>query len=86
MNKPISVVYEDLKHDIADLINNSGLPPFVLESVIKDFLVEISDVAKRQYEYDKEQYDSSFDVVSEFTEKDFVNEEDNIETNGLHEK
>lgn len=57
MNKPITVAYEDLKNEIADSINKSGLPAFVIESIIKDFLIEIRDVAKKQYEYDKKQYE-----------------------------
>lgn len=64
MNKPITIVYEELKRDIAELINASNLPPFVLESLIKDFFIEISDVAKKQYEYDKEQYESELNVFN----------------------
>lgn len=72
MDKPITLVYEDFKSDIAELINNSGLPPFVLESVVKDFLAEIHDVAERQYEYDKEQYESS--LISEGNQEGGQNE------------
>lgn len=78
MNKPITIVYEDLKRDIAELINASSLPPFVLESIIKDFFIEISDVAKKQYEYDKEQYESELNVSNvqdeaiDFAPEDFV--------------
>lgn len=64
MNKPATIVYEELKRDIAELINASSLPPFVLESLIKDFFIEISDVAKKQYEYDKEQYESELNVFN----------------------
>lgn len=68
MNKPVSVVYEELKGGIAELINASNLPAFVIESVIKEFLIEISDVAKKQYEYDKEQYEASLSIRDEFIE------------------
>lgn len=64
MNKPITIIYEELKRDIAELINASNLPPFVLESLIKDFFIEISDVAKKQYEHDKEQYESELNVFN----------------------
>lgn len=70
MNKPVSVAYEDLKSGIAELINASNLPAFVIESVIKEFLIEISDVAKKQYKYDKEQYEASLSIQDELAEDD----------------
>lgn len=59
MNKPITLKYEELKHGLADLINNSGLPAFVVESILKEFLLETKDVAKKQYELDKVKYEES---------------------------
>lgn len=44
---------------MADLINNSGLPPFVMEPIVKDMLLEIQAATKKQYEYDKEQYEQA---------------------------
>lgn len=58
MNKPITIVREETKEQIADVINNSGLPAFVIEPILQEFLTEVRNVAKRQYEYDKQQYDS----------------------------
>lgn len=57
MNKPITVVYEDFKRDMADLINNSGLPPFIVEAVLQSYLIEARDVARNQYNIDKAQYE-----------------------------
>lgn len=70
MSKPITVAYEDLKSGIAELINGSGLPAFMIEPVIKDFLIEIKDVAKQQYEYDKEQYDAEMSKAQSKLAKD----------------
>lgn len=58
MDKPQSVVFEELKQGIAQMINDSGLPAFMIEPMIRDFLMEIRDVAKSQYEYEKKQYDA----------------------------
>ena len=57
MNKPFSIIYEDFRQGVTNLINNSGLPPFVIESVLKNYLNEISSIAKNQYQVDKMQYE-----------------------------
>lgn len=56
MNKPITIVREEVKEQIASIINNSGLPAFVIEPILQDFLIEVRNVAMRQYEHDKQQY------------------------------
>lgn len=56
MNKPITIIREEVKQGIADIINNSGLPAFIIEPIIQEFLVEVKNVAKLQYERDLEQY------------------------------
>lgn len=59
MNKPITVVYEELKEKLADLINTSGLPAFMIESILKDYLNETRIVAERQFRMDKAKYEQS---------------------------
>lgn len=59
MNKPITVVYEDFKQELADLINNSGLPAFVIEPILQSFLEETRVVVKKQYQIDKDLYEKS---------------------------
>lgn len=56
VGKPITIVYEDFKQDLADIINNSGLPPFIIESVLYSYLIETRNVAKQQYQFDKNKY------------------------------
>ena len=57
MDKPFSVVCEDFKKELADLINNSSLPPFVIESILQNYLIEINSIVKKQYQIDKAKYD-----------------------------
>ena len=57
MNKPITIVYEDFKKDLADLINKSGLPPFMIESVLLSYLNETRIVSKERYQVDKAEYE-----------------------------
>lgn len=59
MNKPITIVYEDFKQNMINLINTSGLPMFVVEPVLQNCLAEVRTVMQRQYELDKEQYEKS---------------------------
>lgn len=57
MNKPITIIYEEFKKNLTDTINNSGLPPFVIEPVLSDYLNEIRMLIKKQYEMDKNAYE-----------------------------
>ena len=56
MDKPITIVREEVKEQIANVINNSGLPAFVIEPILQEFLMEVKSVVIRQYEHDKQQY------------------------------
>ena len=53
MNKPITLVIEETKTKLAEIINTSGLPPFVIEPMLNTFLQEAHIASKRQYEIDK---------------------------------
>ena len=68
MNKPLSLIYEDFKQELADLINNSGLPAFIIESVLQNYLIETRTIVKKQYQIDKAQYEKS--LLKECEEKE----------------
>ncbi len=59
MIKPSTIVYEEFKQDLTKLINNSGLPAFIVEFVLQDYLKEVKTVAQRQYQLDKAEYEKS---------------------------
>lgn len=59
MNKPSTVIYEEFKQDLANLINKSGLPAFVIEPVLQNYLNETRTVVQRQYQADKTAYENS---------------------------
>ena len=69
MNKPITMVYEEFKQQLADLINNSGLPVFVIEPILQNYLSEVRTLVKRQYEYDKAQYEEALLALENKEEK-----------------
>lgn len=70
MNKPITLVVEETKTKLADIINNSGLPPFVIEPILSTFLQEAHAASKRQYEIDKIQYEQAIAKEQEDSDKD----------------
>jgi hypothetical protein len=70
MNKPFTVVYEDFKQELANLINNSNLPALVIEPILQNYLIEIKNVAKKQYLLDKEKYEESLKEVKKNEKKD----------------
>lgn len=59
MNKPFSMICEEFKQDLTNLINNSGLSAFVLESILQNYLNEVSALARSQYHLDKKKYEES---------------------------
>lgn len=59
MDKPFSVIYEEFKQSLANVINNAGMPPAIIETVLQNCLYEINTVTKAQYTRDKAQYENS---------------------------
>ena len=57
INKPMSMVREELIQTITEGINNSGLPMFVIESILKEILMEVTIVSKQQMEAERAQYE-----------------------------
>lgn len=59
MDKPVTLIREELVEGIVGLINESKLPMFVLEPILKDIYFEVKNAARQQLENDKMQYQSS---------------------------
>ncbi len=59
MNKPLSVAYEEFKQNMLNIINNAGLPAFIVENVLQNYLIEIKAIAKQQYQSDRTEYEQS---------------------------
>ena len=54
--KPMTIVREELIDNIANLINTSTLPFFVIEDILKNFLKEVHIASQHQMEVDKQKY------------------------------
>ena len=56
MDKPISIIVEETKQSLADVINNCKLHPVVLEMIIKDVYLDICQFNIANINKEKEQY------------------------------
>lgn len=53
IQKPITVAREDFIAELTFMINESGLPPIILEPIFKDMLRDISAVLQKQVAADR---------------------------------
>ena len=63
--KPITLMREDFANQIVDLCNNSGLPYFCIESILKDVIQEVHQASIKQYESDKLIYENELKAKQE---------------------
>lgn len=54
--KPITLLKEDFTESLIGLCNNSKLPFFVMEHILKDVYLEVKNLAKKQYDADMAKY------------------------------
>ena len=61
-NKPITLVRDEFINKLVELCNNSGLPFFVVEDVLKNLLQETHTASLQQLEEDKKRYNAQVSV------------------------
>lgn len=59
INKPITIVRAEFISSLVNLINNSTLPPFVMEPILKEVHSEMKTLSQRQYEMDMAKYEQA---------------------------
>lgn len=59
MDKPITVAREEFVEKIVQTVNESRMPAFIMESILKDITAEVHAAALQQYENDKKAYEES---------------------------
>lgn len=57
MNKPMSVLKQELVEQLVEDINNCQLPLFVIEYVLQDVLNTVKSAAQEQCKLEKVQYE-----------------------------
>lgn len=56
MNKPASVAIKEFSDNLESCVNNSGLPPIVLEMVMRGYYLQLKELADRQTRTEEESY------------------------------
>ena len=76
-NKPTTLIIDDLKRELITQINNSDLPIFIIEPIIKDIYCEIKEVLRAQTEQDRIVYENSLDANKDDENDTNINEDTN---------
>ena len=56
MNKPASVAIKEFSENLESCVNNSGLPPIVLEMVMRGYYLQLKELADRHTRTEEESY------------------------------
>lgn len=73
--KPIMVAREEFAQRLADLCNDSGLPPVILQPLLEKAAAEVSRLAQEQYVRETEAYRKALQEYAE-AQKQQTAEED----------
>lgn len=68
--KPMEVAHRDFTDTIAQVINNSGLPAFVVAQTLKLILVEVQSVEESAYKQALEEYNKPEEEAQEGGKQD----------------
>ena len=61
MEKPITIQIEDTRQAIIDVVNNSNLHPFILDTILQGIYNEIHMLYRNQVSQEKMEYRNSQD-------------------------
>ena len=64
MQKPSTVLRQEFIDKLAELLNSSELPAFVLADILKNALNVTQELAEQQYRIDKTKWEESQDADS----------------------
>ena len=62
IEKPITVARQEFIDTIYEDINKCGLPPFIIEPILKDVYLEVKSLSRKQYEMDRDEYESKLKI------------------------
>ena len=57
--KPITMMVEEFKSCLSQVVAESGLPPFLLELILGEMLSGISNVAKKEYDLNRKEWEKA---------------------------
>lgn len=70
MNKPLTIVREDLKNELISSINSSNVPAFIAVDILEKLLTELRQIERQQYESDLKFYNESLKAEGELKNSD----------------
>lgn len=70
ITKPITLLRNEFIAKIVELCNNSGLPFFVVEDVLKNLIQEVRAAAQQQLKDDAERYQKLLQTQKEESQKE----------------
>lgn len=59
MEKPITLKREDFVNDLVKLVNESGLPAFVMLDIFREVILQVQNLARQEYEADKKAFEEA---------------------------
>ena len=59
VNKPVNLMLEETKEKLSKIINESGLPAFIVELIIRDIYNQVSFLKQKELEKSKKDYEES---------------------------
>ncbi len=59
INKPIALVVDEFTRNMMQLIQDSQLPCFILEPILKDFYNQLSDLRKQELQAARKEYEAA---------------------------
>lgn len=68
-NKPLTLLREDFINGVAVMINQSGLPLFVVEECLRQLTNGVSELARQQLEQDRQAYQQAMMMTQPEVEK-----------------
>ena len=72
MEKPLSILIREIKTNLSNVINDSGLPPDILVPIVKDLYLQLAEIAEDRYKRDLAQYNDSLKAPSVDEEAEIV--------------
>lgn len=60
--RPVTVRLEDFKKNLNQVVAESELPPFLLVMVLREILIPMDSIAKKECEQDREEWEKAIEA------------------------
>lgn len=77
MNKPLTIIIKETKTKLANICNESGLPPVILDLIIQGIYSEIHSISEKQTHEEEKSY------TKELEENKNIEKNKNVENNKI---